>query len=106
MEAQGEELLQDLITHEQRLVAKVDEARREADEILKQARAEAQRIQRDAERQAERLAKKQAETTEAEAGAIRDEVLSAAREEVAKIEASAKAHRKDAVKFVLEKVMP
>ncbi|MDE0529200.1 MAG: hypothetical protein OXH85_11005 [Truepera sp.] len=106
LESKGEKLLQDLVSHERELVAKVEEAQDQAAAILAEARAEAEAIMTGAYEEAEAAAKAQEERTRLEAEGIREEILKTARTEVSRIEAQAKANRNEAVRGVVERVLP
>ncbi|HEX7022480.1 MAG TPA: V-type ATPase subunit subunit G family protein [Trueperaceae bacterium] len=106
MEAQGEKLLQDLVSQEQALVAKVEDAKAEAAEIIKEAQAKAAAIAAEARTRAETLARQQAEKTRAESEVARQAILNDANAGVAAIESRAEKSIDSAVEFVLEQVLP
>ncbi len=106
MESQGERLLQNLVDHEQALVAKVEEAKGEAAEIISEAEAKARKIKADANTRAETLSKEQAETTRAEGERSRKEVMDEAERGVQALRAQAKKNKAKAVKLVMERVLP
>lgn len=106
MEAQGERLLQDLVTQEKNLVAKVEDARKQASEIVSDAQEEARRILEEARGKAEALAKQEADRGAKEADAAREDIVHSARETVGRLEAQARAGKEDAVALVMERVLP
>lgn len=106
MEAQGEQLLQNLVDHEKRLVAKVEEAKRQAADIVREAEAEAAKILASAKERADRLAREQAERTQAEGEAARLAIMQAAQRDVDAIREKAIRNRRQAVALVLERVLP
>ena len=99
-------ILQDLIDHEKSVAAKVEEARAEAERIVAQARADARDAAERARRDGESIVRESAERARREAEAARATILAAAHEEVAAIEAHAKARRDAAVQAVVEQVLP
>lgn len=106
LETSRDPILQDLIHHEKSVVAKVEEARAEAERIVAQARGEARESIERARAEAERLARESAERTREDAAAVRDEILSAARAAADEIGARATARRDAAVVRVVERVLP
>jgi V/A-type H+-transporting ATPase subunit G/H len=106
LEAQGEQLLQNLVDHEQRLVARVEEARKQAAEIVKEAEIKAVSILASAKDRADRLAKDQAERTQAEGEAARQTIVQSAQREVDRIRERTGRNRRQAVALVLERVLP
>lgn len=106
MEAQGERLLQELIDHEQTLLAKVEAAKREAQEILRQAEAEAQTIAAAVDKQIAQLSAERAAQTRRQTEEARQAILAAVEGEVARLEARGKERLGEAVKLVLERVLP
>lgn len=106
MEAQGEQLLQSLVNHEQTLVAKVEEAKKEAAEIVKEAEVKAEQTKAEAKSKAEQYARDQAEQTRSEGEAAREAVLSEARKDVEMTQERAKGNQAKAVAFVMEQVLP
>ncbi len=106
MEAQGERLLQDLVNQEKALVAKVEEARGRAREIVAEAEGEAERIVDEARTRAERDAEATAREAAAEAESERDQILGRATEAATSLEQHAEARRADAVRLVMERVLP
>ena len=106
MEASRDPILQDLIHHEKTVVAKVEEARAEAERIVAQARGEARETIERARAEAERLTREIAEGTRDDAAAARDEILADARAAADGLAARATARRDAAVERVVERVLP
>lgn len=106
MEASRDPILQDLIHHEKSVVAKVEEARAEAERIVAQARGEARESIERARSEAERLARESADRTRDDAAAARDDILAAARAAADEIAVRATARRDAAVDLVVERVLP
>lgn len=106
MESGGEKLLQDLVSHEQNLVAKVDSAKAEATKIVEEAGAEAQSLKERAEERGRALVDEQAAKLNTAAAEAREEILTQARADVAAIEGRAEKNLQQAVKFLLERVLP
>ena len=106
LEASRDPILQDLIHHEKSVVAKVEEARAEAERIVAQARSEARESIERARAEAERFARDSTERTRDEAAAARDEILAAARATADDIAARASARQDAAVALVVERVLP
>ena len=106
MESQGEKLLQNLVDHEQALVAKVEGAKGEAAEIISEAEVRAKKIKADANARAETLSKEQAETTRVEGERSRKEVMDESERGVQTLRAQAEKHKDKAVKLVMERVLP
>ena len=106
MEAQGERLLQDLVTQEKNLVAKVEDARKQASEIVSDAQEEARGILEEARGKAETLAKQEADRGAKEADSAREDIVHSARETAGRLEAQARAGKDDAVALVMERVLP
>ncbi|MEZ4607115.1 MAG: V-type ATPase subunit subunit G family protein [Deinococcales bacterium] len=106
MEAQGEKLLQDLIKHEQSLLAKVEESKSQATKLIEAAKAEAENLLKEAKSKAEALAKAQVEKTQAEGEHVRKAILDEAQKVAADVAASAKQHRDKAIKLVMERLLP
>jgi vacuolar-type H+-ATPase subunit H len=106
LEAKGEKLLQDLASHEQVLVGRVEEARQQASTIVEQAREEAEELLLKAREDGDAATKAQLEQTVVEANAIREDILNAAQSEVGRIEKQAKANVDEAIKVVLDQVLP
>jgi len=106
LEASRDPILQDLIHHEKTVVAKVEEARAEAERIVAQARGEARETIERARAEAERLTREIAEGTRDDAAAARDEILADARAAADGLAARATARRDAAVERVVERVLP
>ncbi|MDZ7705813.1 MAG: V-type ATPase subunit subunit G family protein [Trueperaceae bacterium] len=106
MEAQGEKLLQNLVDHEQSLVSKVEDAQKEAADIVRKAEAEAEEIRAQARQKADKLAKEQAEQIRDEREKIRKEVLDRSAGEVDEIRERADANKEQGVQLVLERILP
>lgn len=106
MEAQGERLLQELLSKEKSLVGKVDEAKAKAKASFEQAQEEATKILEAARAKAEELAKQEVEDGRQEAEAARESVVSAAKSAADALAAQARANLDGAVKLVMEKVLP
>ncbi|MBS3968113.1 MAG: hypothetical protein KGZ60_12725 [Truepera sp.] len=106
MEVQGEKLLQELISHEQALLAKVEAAKQEAQELLGQAEVEAQAIASEIDRQIAQLTAEQAAQTRRQAEEVRLASLAKVEAEVARLEARSQGRLDEAVKLVLERVLP
>ncbi len=106
MEAQGEQLLQDLVKHEQALAAKVDEATAAAAEIVQGAEQEAQQRISDAEAKAAAVVEEIEKQTESDSQAVREAILTAARAEVERTAARASSAGTAAVNLILERVLP
>lgn len=105
MEAQGEQLLQNLINREQSLATRVEQARSEAHQTVEQAKAEAERILSEARASADSKAAKLRKDAEAEAQAVREETLAAARQQAESIAGRAEGAKAEAVKLVLERIL-
>lgn len=106
LEAQGERLLQDLVSREKTLVAKVEETKTEAAASVEKAHADAAKLLAEAKAKAEAVAKAEADAAAKEAEAAREEVVRVARETAEALKAKAAAHRDRAVAAVMEKVLP
>ncbi len=106
MEAQGERLLQDLVTQEKNLVRKVEEAKASAKAGVEAAVAEAAKVVGDAKAKAEAAAKRELEAATKEAEAAREAIVKAARESAEALNAKASANGGKALTVVLEKVLP
>lgn len=106
MEAQGERLLQDLVTQEKNLLRKVEEAKAKAKATLDDATAEAAKLVQAAKARAEAAAKRELEAATKEADAARDAILKSARESAEALQAKAVANGGKALAAVLEKVLP
>lgn len=106
MEAQGERLLQDLVTQEKNLVRKVEEAKAGAKASIEAAVAEAAKAVEDAKARAEAAAKRELEAATKEADAAREAIVKAARESAEALNAKASANGARALAVVLEKVLP
>lgn len=106
MEAQGERLLHELLSHEKSLVGKVEDAKAKAKAAFEGAQAESVKILDAAKATAEEIAKTEAEAGRQEAEAARETVVTAARSAAEALSAQARANRDDAVALVLEKVLP
>jgi len=106
LEPQGERLLQDLVSQEKDLAAKVEEARGRAEATIVEAETEARRILEQARAKVDELVAQRAESAAKEAEAARDEIVRAARETAARLEAEARAAKDDAVSLVMERVLP
>ena len=106
LEASRDPILQDLIHQEKSVVAKVEEARAEAERIVAQARSEAHASIERARGEAERFARESAERTREEAAAAREEILAAARATADDLAARAAARRDAAVALVVDRVLP
>jgi vacuolar-type H+-ATPase subunit H len=106
LEAQGERLLQELISYEQALLARVEAARQEAEELLGQAEVEAQAIAAEIDQQIARLNAEQTAQARRQAEEVRLASLAKAEAEVARLEARSQGRLDEAVKLVLERVLP
>ncbi len=106
LETSRDPILQDLIHHEKNVVAKVEEARAEAERIVAQARGEARDVIERARVEAEDLATEIADRTRDDATAAREAILSTARAVADDIAARATARREAAVDLVVERVLP
>ena len=106
MEAHGEQLLQNLVNHEKSLVAKVEEAKREAADAVRDAEQQAEAIVVRARETADADARRQVESSRTEGEAIRIGVLETAQSEAASIAAQAKQNQRAAVSLVVERVLP
>jgi len=106
LEAQGEKLLQDLIKHEQSLLAKIEEGKSQAAKLVEAAKAEAANLLNEAGSKAESLTKEQAEKTNAESVSVRKSILDEAQRVAASVAATAKQHSDKAVKLVMERLIP
>ena len=106
LETSRDPILQDLIHHEKSVVAKVEEARAEAERIVAQARGEARDVLDRARVEAEDLVTGIADRTREEASAAREAILTAARAVADDIAARATARRDAAVDLVVERVLP
>lgn len=105
LEAQGEQLLQNLINREQSLATRVEQARSEANQTVEQAKAEAERILSEARASADSKAAQLRKEAEARAQAVREETLAAARQDAESIASRAQAGKAEAVKLVLERIL-
>lgn len=105
LEAQGEQLLQNLINREQSLAARVEEARREALSLTEKARAEAEQLVTKARNSAEAKALEIRREAEAQAEAARAEIVAAAEAEAAGIAERAGQRRAEALKLVMERIL-
>ena len=106
MEAKGEKLLQDLASHEQVLVGRVEDARKQATIMIQQARDDAEQLLLKAREDGGAATKVQLEDVDAEAEDIRQDILGAAKSEVDVLEKQAQANIDEAIKAVLDKVLP
>jgi len=106
LEAQGERLLQELLSHEKSLVGKVEDAKAKAKAAFEGAQAESAKILDAARSKADEIAKAEAEAGRQEAESARETVVSAAKSAAEALSAQARANRDDAVELVLEKVLP
>lgn len=106
MEAQGERLLQELLSKEKSLVGKVEEAKAKAKASVEQAQEESTKILDLARVKADDLAKQEAEAGRLEAEAARESVVRAAKSAADGLAAQARANLDGAVKLVMEKVLP
>lgn len=106
MEARGEKLLQDLASQERSLSSKVDEAKKEAAQIIEKAQAEAQTLIAKAREKGQALKKEQAAKSESEAQSARQETLGGVKSDVDKLEQKAKKNIDKARNLVLERVLP
>lgn len=106
MEAQGEKLLQDLVSQEQTLIGKVEDAKRQAEQIVQEAQEKAAQIKAQARQEAEQKAETQREEARAKSEEARQEALDGAKKEVETLESQAEKNKGDAVKLVMEQVLP
>lgn len=106
LEAQGEQLLQSLVDHEKAVLVKVEDAKKEAGEIVAKAQSEAAQILERARKEADEVAERLRSEAEQESAAAREEVLERARAEVDRVEARAKSNRDRAVALIMERVLP
>ena len=106
MEARGEKLLQDLVGQEKTLMVKLDEAKKEAAQIIEKAQAEASSIIAKAREKSQTALKDQQEKTQAEADAEREEILGGIRSDVDALEKQSKKNTDKAVQLVMERVLP
>lgn len=106
LEVQGEKLLQELISHEQALLAKLEAAKQAAQELLGQAEVEAQAIAAEIDKQIARLTAEQTAQTRRQAEEVRLASLAKVEAEVARLEARSQGRLDEAVKLVLERVLP
>ncbi len=105
LEAQGEQLLQNLINREQTLAAKVEEARKEADSLIEQARAEAAGLMQKAQADAEALQSRLRQDAEKQAETIREETVAAARSDADALSGKAEGAKAEALKIVMERIL-
>jgi len=106
LEAQGERLLQDLVTQEKNLVRKVEEAKAKAKAIVEQAAADAAKLVAEGQARAESAAKSDLEAATKEAEAARSEILRNARDGAGLLNDKANNNVGRATAMVLEKVLP
>ncbi|MEX2500942.1 MAG: V-type ATPase subunit subunit G family protein [Trueperaceae bacterium] len=106
MDAQGDNLLKRLVEQERTLADKVEAAQTEAQAIVAEAREKAEAVAADARERAERIAREQRDAGQKEADAERSEIVAGAESAVASVRQAAEARRDDAVKLVLERVLP
>ncbi len=106
MEAQGERLLQDLVTQEKVLVRKVEEAKAKAKAIVEQAVADAAKLVEEGNARAEDAAKRDLEAATKEAEAAGEEILRNARDGAGLLKDKASNNSGRAAAMVLEKVLP
>lgn len=106
MEAQGERLLQELLSKEKSLVGKVEDAKAKAKVLVEQAQEESTKILESARAKADELAKQEAEAGRQEAEAARESVVGAAKSAADTLVAQARANLDGAVTLVMEKVLP
>ena len=106
MEAKGEKLLQDLASHEQILVGQVEDARKQALDIVQRAKDEAAKLISKSKEDGSVSATARLKDAEAEAENIRQGILEAAKSEVNGLEKRAQDNIDEAIKTVLDKVIP
>ena len=106
MEAQGEKLLQDLVSQEQTLIGKVEDAKRQAEQIVQEAQEEASQIKAKARQEADKKAEEQREEARAKSEETRQEALARAKREVETLESQAEQNKGEAVELVMEQVLP
>jgi len=106
LEAQGERLLQELLSHEKSLVGKVQDARAKAKAAFESAQTESVQILEAAKAKSEEIAKVETEAGRQDAEAARETVVNAAKSAAEALSAQARANRDDAVAMVMEKVLP
>ena len=106
LEAQGEKLLQDLVSQEQALVSKVDAAKAEAAEMIEKAQAEAETIKAEARTQGDTLTSEHVERSKTEAETARADIIEKAEAEVDGLVSQSRAKQDAAVKLVMERVLP
>jgi len=106
LEAQGEQLLQNLINREQSLAASIEEARKEADSLVKQAQEEAAGLMDKARAAADAAEAELRSKAEAEAARVREETIAAARADAEAIAKRAEGGSSKAVELVMERILP
>ena len=106
MEAKGEKLLQDLASHEQMLVRQVEDARKEALSTVQQAKDEADQLIAKSREHGTTEATARLNDSEAEAETIRQGIMEAAKSEIDGLEKQAQGNIDEAVKTVLDRVIP
>jgi vacuolar-type H+-ATPase subunit H len=106
LEAQGERLLQDLVTQEKNLVRKVEEAKAKAKAELDQATADAAKLVEEAKARAEAAAKRDIAAAAKEAEDAREAIVRSAREGAELLRVKARNNSERAVAAVLDKVQP
>lgn len=106
MEAQGEKLLQSLLDEEQQLLAKVDAAKKDAEQIIEDAKRKAAEIVQQAAARADRAAQERREQTDRDSDAARQQVLERTQQQIETQEQAASAKRDAAVMRILEQVLP
>jgi len=106
LDTKGGSLLQELAEQERVLISKVEDAKKQASEIIEKAKLDAAKIKEDAFEKANLLALDAAEKLQAESEETRQAILNEVRSKVESIEAKATANREKAVKLVVERVLP
>jgi len=106
LETSRDPILQDLIHHEKSVVAKVEEARAEAERIVAQARGAARDVLDRAREEADELVTGIADRTREEAAAAREAILATAQAAAADVAERATVRRDAAVELVVERVLP
>jgi len=106
LQAQGETLLRELVDYEKSLAAEVDGAREKAAKIIRDAEDEARTLLTQARSNAEKHTEARLKDARTASERARKEVLDEANQAVSSLRDRAKKHKDDAVKLILERVLP
>lgn len=103
---QGEKLLQSLIDSETTWTAKVEEAQKSATDVVAKAQQEAVTIAEKVQEKITELRRQTQQNDDKAATTLHNEVLQAANANVKFVQAQSKANQAQAVKLVVDKVLP